>query len=49
MDLKLKERKMIEKADEKPLKYAQKIERPPLRPPTPQIKEPYDMFSFNIS
>ena len=42
MDMKLKERKISAVQDEKPLKYSQKIEKPPQRPPTPRINEPYD-------
>ncbi|KAJ3413697.1 Cilia- and flagella-associated protein 91 [Chytridiales sp. JEL 0842] len=40
MDIKLKERKAAVLADEKPLKFAQRIEKPPQRPPTPKVKEP---------
>ncbi|KAJ3128473.1 Cilia- and flagella-associated protein 91 [Nowakowskiella sp. JEL0407] len=40
MDLKLKERKLMQQSEEKPLKYSQKIEKPPQRPPTPKIEPP---------
>ncbi|KAJ3030495.1 UNVERIFIED_CONTAM: Cilia- and flagella-associated protein 91 [Siphonaria sp. JEL0065] len=40
MDIKLKERKQATKAEEKPLRFQQRNEKPPLRPPTPKIKEP---------
>ncbi|KAJ3288033.1 Cilia- and flagella-associated protein 91 [Rhizoclosmatium sp. JEL0117] len=40
MDQKLKERKQAVKAEEKPLRFQQRNEKPPLRPPTPKIKEP---------
>ncbi|KAJ3101159.1 Cilia- and flagella-associated protein 91 [Phlyctochytrium planicorne] len=40
MDLKLKERKNITKLDDKPLRFAERIEKPPHRPPTPQITKP---------
>ncbi|KAI9333685.1 solute carrier, TRAMD3 or PAT1-domain-containing protein [Obelidium mucronatum] len=40
MEIKLKERKQTTKAEEKPLRFQQRNEKPPLRPPTPKIKEP---------
>lgn len=40
MDNNLKNRKLRAKAEEKPLKYAQKVEKPPQRPPTPCIASP---------
>ncbi|KAJ3214889.1 Cilia- and flagella-associated protein 91 [Dinochytrium kinnereticum] len=40
MDAKLKERKHTTKLDERPLRFAERIEKPPLRPPTPKISQP---------
>ncbi|KAJ1551277.1 Cilia- and flagella-associated protein 91, partial [Nowakowskiella sp. JEL0078] len=40
MDQKLKERKMMEGPDDRPLKYSQKIEKPIPRPQTPKIEAP---------
>ncbi|KAJ3128754.1 Cilia- and flagella-associated protein 91 [Physocladia obscura] len=40
MEIKLKERKQTIKAEEKPLRFQVRNEKPPIRPPTPKIKEP---------
>ncbi|KAI8853400.1 solute carrier, TRAMD3 or PAT1-domain-containing protein [Chytridium lagenaria] len=42
MDEKLKERKHTTKLDDRPLRFAERIEKPPLRPPTPKITPPSD-------
>lgn len=42
MDQNLKDRKLRAEAPEKPLKYAQKLERPPVRPPTPRVATPVE-------
>ena len=42
MDQNLKNRKLRADAEEKPLKYAQKVEKPPQRPPTPRIPSPQE-------
>ncbi|KAJ3111547.1 Cilia- and flagella-associated protein 91 [Phlyctochytrium bullatum] len=43
MDAKLKERKNVVMSEEKPLRFAERIEKPPMRPPTPQIKQPDEL------
>jgi hypothetical protein len=42
MNTNLKNRKLRAKAEEKPLKYAQKVEKPPQRPPTPHYVPPQE-------
>lgn len=42
MNANLKNRKLRAKAEEKPLKYAQKVEKPPQRPPTPHFAPPQE-------
>jgi hypothetical protein len=43
MNIKMKERKEKEVNANTSLKYAIKIERPPVRPPTPSIEIPYHL------
>ncbi|KAI8813718.1 solute carrier, TRAMD3 or PAT1-domain-containing protein [Cladochytrium replicatum] len=45
MDQKLKERKLLSRPDEKPLKYCQRIEKPPRRPPTPVCPPPVPEYN----
>ncbi|TPX69262.1 hypothetical protein SpCBS45565_g02536 [Spizellomyces sp. 'palustris'] len=40
MDQRLKERKALSQQEETPLRFAQRIEKPPIRPPTPHIENP---------
>ena len=42
MDQNLRNRKLRAAEKEKPLKYAQKVEKPPQRPPTPRIATPQE-------
>ena len=42
MNTNLKNRKLRAKEEEKPLKYAQKVEKPPQRPPTPRVATPQE-------
>ena len=42
MDQNLRQRKLKIQQEEKPLKYAQKLEKPPQRPPTPRVITPQE-------
>jgi hypothetical protein len=44
MDQKLKERKLKQQDDEKPLRFAVRIEKPPQRPITPVVETTYVLF-----